>query len=82
MDTQYRRILIPLDGSDIAQSAVAAAAGLSRLFDSKLTLITVLPENADTPQPVGALKGDAGASDLPASDVSSGGEFLRRPHSK
>ncbi len=54
MNTDYRRILLPLDGSDVAQSAVATAAGISRLFDSELTLVTVLPESARAAQPVEA----------------------------
>lgn len=54
MDTQYRRILVPLDGSDVAKSALAAAAGMSRLFDSELTLITVLPESTRLSERVAA----------------------------
>ncbi|MFP6595460.1 MAG: universal stress protein [Dehalococcoidia bacterium] len=52
MNTEYRRILLPLDGSDVAHSAVAAAAGMSRLFDSELTLVTVLPEPLRTVPPL------------------------------
>lgn len=52
MNTDYRRILLPLDGSDVAQFAIATAAGMSRLFGSELTLVTVLPEPVRTTQPV------------------------------
>lgn len=52
LDTQYRRILVPLDGSDIATSAISVAKVLGRLFNSELTLITVLPEKAPQPQTV------------------------------
>lgn len=53
MDTQYRRILVPLDGSDIANSAIPVAEAIGRLFDSELSLITVLPEPASLSQTPG-----------------------------
>lgn len=57
MQTPYRRILLPLDGSDVARSALATAAGLSRLLNSRLTLISVLPEETRASKPVGAMAG-------------------------
>ena len=54
LDTRYRRILVPLDGSEMARSAVATAAGMGRLFDSELTLIGVLRQSTrpQAPDPV------------------------------
>lgn len=37
----YKRILVPTDGSDITQKAVAAAVGLARAFQSDLFAIAV-----------------------------------------
>lgn len=85
MDKLYRRILLPLDGSDVARSALAAAAGFSRLFNSELTLITVLPESARDMKPVGALThadaaGEPATSPAPHRDDarSEGAHYLRR----
>jgi len=38
----YRKILIPLDGSELAEAAVDAAVPLARAFDSELLLLGVL----------------------------------------
>ena len=64
METLYRRILLPLDGSDVARSALPTAAGLSRLLNTRLTLISVLPEDSRTPKPVGVVAG-AGSNGEP-----------------
>lgn len=38
----YRKILIPLDGSELAEAAVDAAVPLARAFDSEMLLLGVL----------------------------------------
>ncbi|MDA1258042.1 MAG: universal stress protein [Chloroflexi bacterium] len=59
MDTQYRRILLPLDGSGVAKSAVATAAAMSRMFNSELLLVTVLHESVKLPRSVAAGSGSS-----------------------
>ena len=46
MATDYKRILVPLDGSDIADSAITVAKVIGRIFGAELSLLTVLPEHA------------------------------------
>jgi len=38
----FRTILVPLDGSDLAASALPAAVEMARRFDSRLRLVTVI----------------------------------------
>ena len=57
MEILYRRILLPLDGSDVARSALATAVGISRLLDTRLTLMSVLQEGSTSARPVGATHG-------------------------
>lgn len=51
LDTQYRRVLVPLDGSDIADSAIAVAKVIGKTFNSDLSLITVLSPPSHSRQP-------------------------------
>ena len=51
LDTQYRRVLVPLDGSDIADSAIAVAKVIGKTFNSDLSLITVLSAPSHSRQP-------------------------------
>jgi nucleotide-binding universal stress UspA family protein len=52
LDTQYRRVLVPLDGSDRDDSALAVAKVIGKAFKSELSLITVLSEPSHARQPV------------------------------
>jgi nucleotide-binding universal stress UspA family protein len=38
----YKRILVPLDGSDTAERGLAEAIGLAKAFDASLVLLSVL----------------------------------------
>lgn len=38
----FKQILVPLDGSDVAEKALSKAAGLARMCDAKVTLLHVL----------------------------------------
>ncbi|MCH7642358.1 MAG: universal stress protein [Chloroflexi bacterium] len=78
MDKQYRRILVPLDGSEVAKSAVPVAAGMGRLFDSELTLITVLPESTRLSErvPVGTEAAANGAAQSPGNAGSDAVSYL------
>ena len=42
MNSLYRRILVPLDGSDTAQRGLQEALGLAKAFDSSLVLLHVV----------------------------------------
>ena len=42
----FKHILVPLDGSRLAESALAMAASLARKFDASLTLIHVIEKDA------------------------------------
>jgi nucleotide-binding universal stress UspA family protein len=39
----YKKILVPLDGSDMAQKALQEAEKLAKIFDSELLLVQVVP---------------------------------------
>ena len=39
----YKRILVPLDGSDLAKKALPQAEKLARVFDSEIILFQVVP---------------------------------------
>ncbi|MDI7258994.1 MAG: universal stress protein [Thermodesulfobacteriota bacterium] len=39
----YKRILVPLDGSDLAKKALEPAEKLARVFDSEIILFQVVP---------------------------------------
>jgi len=39
----YKKILVPLDGSEVAQKALEEAEKLAKIFDSELLLIQVVP---------------------------------------
>jgi nucleotide-binding universal stress UspA family protein len=39
----YKRILVPLDGSDLAEQALRHAAEIARLFGARLQLVRVVP---------------------------------------
>jgi nucleotide-binding universal stress UspA family protein len=41
----YKRILVPIDGSDAANRALATAIGLAQAFGGRLRLVHVLNEN-------------------------------------
>lgn len=47
MDITYKRILVPLDGSPLAEVALSHAAVLARLCRAELTLLMVVPPIAD-----------------------------------
>ncbi len=42
----FRHILIPLDGSRLAESAFATALGLARRMDARVTLVHIIEKNA------------------------------------
>lgn len=42
MTTPYRRILVPIDGSDTADRGLHEAIGLAKAFDSSLVLLSVI----------------------------------------
>jgi nucleotide-binding universal stress UspA family protein len=42
MTTPYRRILVPIDGSDTAERGLQEALGLAKAFDSSLVLLSVV----------------------------------------
>lgn len=71
MDTVFRRILVPLDGSDIADSAISVAKIIGRLFDSEICLLTVLDEQVETSAPYG---NDSSRADLDSGFTTS--EFI------
>jgi nucleotide-binding universal stress UspA family protein len=39
----YKKILVPLDGSEAAQKALAEAEKLAKIFDSEILLVQVVP---------------------------------------
>ncbi len=39
----YKKILVPLDGSELAQRAIVEAQELAKVFDSEITLFEVVP---------------------------------------
>jgi len=39
----YKKILVPLDGSDVAQKALVEAEKLAKVFDSELLLVQIVP---------------------------------------
>ena len=43
MEAKYKRILVPLDGSQLAKGALPHAAMLERLCDAEMTLLIVVP---------------------------------------
>lgn len=47
MDLSYKRILVPLDGSSLAEVALSHPVVLARLCDAELTLLMVVPPIAD-----------------------------------
>lgn len=42
-DDLYRRILVPLDGSDVAAAAIPHATAIAKAFGAELTLFHVVP---------------------------------------
>ncbi len=56
----YRRIVVPLDGSEIAQGALKHARDMARLYEATLFLVRVT-ESA-SPIPVATPAGSAGSS--------------------
>jgi nucleotide-binding universal stress UspA family protein len=42
MNSLYRRILVPIDGSDTAERGLQEAIGLAKAFDSSLVLLSVV----------------------------------------
>ena len=44
----YQNILVPVDGSQISFSAVKHAAEIAKVFNSKLTLISLVAEDPFT----------------------------------
>ncbi|MBS3732561.1 MAG: universal stress protein [Desulfobacterales bacterium] len=53
----FRNILIPLDGSRLAEGAVSCTLAFARAFGSKVTLLRVLekPQHIDSPYPIDPL---------------------------
>lgn len=47
---RFRRILVPLDGSDASESMMPKAIAMARLFEARLSLVSVVPE----PFPLGS----------------------------
>lgn len=45
MTVAYRRALVPLDGSDLARSALPLATSLSRLYDGEVSLLSVIGDD-------------------------------------
>jgi nucleotide-binding universal stress UspA family protein len=43
METHFKHILVPLDGSKLAESALPDAFALARLSQAQVTLLQVLP---------------------------------------
>ena len=43
METNYKRILVPLDGSQLAEGALSHAGMVARLCDAEMTLLIVVP---------------------------------------
>ncbi len=39
----YKKILVPLDGSEVAQKALEEAEKLAKIFDSELLLVQIVP---------------------------------------
>lgn len=54
----YRRIVVPLDGSEIAQSALTQARAMARQYDAALFLIRV----TDTPVAIATPSGSGGST--------------------
>lgn len=61
----YRRIVVPLDGSDIAQAALTQAKDMARQYDAALFLVRV----TDPPMQVATPGGSGGSSPLLAVGV-------------
>lgn len=47
----YRQILVPLDGSELAEGAIPHAAELAKAFEARVTLLSVIEAVAVYPQP-------------------------------
>jgi nucleotide-binding universal stress UspA family protein len=47
MDKRYKHILVPLDGSELAELALADAFALARLIQAEVTLLQVIPPIED-----------------------------------
>jgi nucleotide-binding universal stress UspA family protein len=57
MEKSYKHILVPLDGSELAELALADAFGIAKLNQAQVTLLQVIPPiehvfNADTAYPI------------------------------
>ena len=50
-DTTISRILVPLDGSALAEATLEHAVGLARMFDAPIELIQVVPPAVFEPEP-------------------------------
>lgn len=53
----YKQIIVPVDGSETAEQAMAFAANLAYCCEGSLTLLYVIPDSAT---PVAALRGQPG----------------------
>ena len=43
MEKSYKHILVPLDGSELAELALADAFGIAKLSQAQVTLLQVVP---------------------------------------
>jgi nucleotide-binding universal stress UspA family protein len=68
---QFKRILVPLDGSELAEQSIAPAATLAAMDDSKVVLVRVIPPSK---RKVGVLESEIGAAS--AEDVESAKRYL------
>ncbi len=64
----YRRIVVPLDGSEIAQGALKQARDMARLYEASLFLVRVI----DTPVAIATPSGSGGST--PVFAVGVGGQ--------
>lgn len=61
-EAKIGRILVPLDGSDLAEESLSVVRSLSKVFDAQVTLMCVNPESARHPLP--GLKNTAALSNF------------------
>ena len=47
MEKKYKYILLPLDGSELAEVAIADAAAIAKIHNAEITLLRVLRQISD-----------------------------------
>lgn len=68
MTTQYKRILVPLDGSDVADAAISVAKLIGRSYNAEICLLTVLHEQGEETG-TGTLSGPDNRSPTTVNDI-------------